>query len=238
MYFAARMNTVDIILPVYNPLTGWEDTVIHRFQSIEKRFPDLRFHLHIINDGSSKLDELRSVEQLKSNLPNFNWISYSVNQGKGYALRQGVASSTADAIVYTDIDWPYTESSMVEMIHLLEQGAMVVIGVRDKGYYAHLPTMRKVISRWLRMFNGYLLRLKVDDTQAGLKAFRSEIKPVFMTTTINRYLFDLEFIYLLAKRKIKVESLPITLREGITFSKMNRKILLQEAFNFLHIWVR
>ena len=82
------------------------------------------------------------------------------------------------------------------------------------------------------------MKLKVNDTQAGLKGFRREVKPLFLMTTINRYLFDLEFIYLLSKQKeLKVEGHPITLRPGITFSKMNRKILFQEARNFMNIWM-
>jgi hypothetical protein len=80
----------------------------------------------------------------------------------------------------------------------------------------------------------------VDDTQAGLKGFTKKVKPVFLATTINRYLFDLEFIYLLSSKKnnFKIEGIPITLRPGITFSHMNKKILLQEARNFLKIWWR
>ena len=125
------------------------------------------------------------------------------------------------------------------MINELLNGAEVVIGVRDEAYYNHLPVMRMRISKWLRAFNGKLLRLKVNDTQAGLKGFHALYKPVFLSTTIDRYLFDLEFIYLLSKYKgIKLVPLPIQLREGITFSKMNRKILLQEGVNFLKIWLR
>jgi hypothetical protein len=47
----------------------------------------------------------------------------------------------------------------------------------------------------------------------------------------------LEFIYLLSGRKVlKVTGFPFALGSGITFSKMNRKILVQEAGNFLRIW--
>ncbi|MEP6646532.1 MAG: hypothetical protein ABJC12_05550, partial [Saprospiraceae bacterium] len=56
-------------------------------------------------------------------------------------------------------------------------------------------------------------------------------------TSIDRYLFDLEFIYFLSSMPdLKVTGYPIRLRPGITFSKMNRKILFQEARNFIRIW--
>jgi glycosyltransferase involved in cell wall biosynthesis len=237
--FGGFMASLDIILPVYNPLPGWEEIVIGRFQSLEKALPGLKIGLFIINDGSQRMDKEKSATMLQAALPGFRWITYDQNRGKGYALRQGVKESTADFIVYTDIDWPYQEVSMVGLIRELLSDADAVIGTRDGGYYEHLPAARRRISRLLRTFNAKFLRLKVDDTQAGLKGFRKNVKDLFLSTTIDRYLFDLEFIFLIsAKKEIKVIGYPITLRPGITFSKMNRKILLQEAGNFLKIWMK
>ncbi len=233
------MTSLDIILPAYNPLPGWEEIVIGRFQSLVKALPDVKIRLFIVNDGSLRLDENQSEALLKEVIPDLQWISYKENRGKGYALRQGVKKSSADFVVYTDIDWPYTEESMIGVIRTLAGSADAVIGKRDENYYTHLPPARRRISRLLRSFNAKLLRLKVDDTQAGLKGFQKNVKEIFLSTTIDRYLFDLEFIYLIsAKKEIKVIGYPIALRPGITFSKMNRKILFQEARNFVKIWVK
>jgi glycosyltransferase involved in cell wall biosynthesis len=233
------MTSLDIILPAYNPLPGWEEIVIGRFQSLVKALPDVKIRLFIVNDGSQRLDEHQSAGILKEVIPDLQWISYKENRGKGFALRQGVKESSAEFIVYTDIDWPYTEESMIGVIRTLTVSADAVIGKRDENYYTHLPPARRRISRLLRSFNAKLLRLKVDDTQAGLKGFRKNVKDIFLSTTIDRYLFDLEFIYLIsAKKEIKVIGYPIALRPGITFSRMNRKILFQEARNFLKIWMR
>jgi glycosyltransferase involved in cell wall biosynthesis len=232
------MTSLDIILPAYNPLPGWEETVIGRFQSLEKALPTFKITLFIVNDGSRTLDVTTSTMILRKAIPDIQWISYKVNQGKGYALREGVKKSTGDYILYTDIDWPYTEDSMITVIDMLAKKSDAVIGIRDEGYYTHLPLSRRRISRLLRKINANFLRLKVDDTQAGLKGFARKVKPIFLSTTINRYLFDLEFIYLLSsgKNDLNVTGIPITLRPGITFSQMNRKILFQEARNFLKIW--
>jgi hypothetical protein len=128
---------------------------------------------------------------------------------------------------------------MIGLIQTLLREGDAVIGIRGEAYYAHLPIARRRISRWLRIINGKLLHLKVNDTQAGLKGFRKNVKEIFLSTTINRYLFDLEFIYLLSgKKDLTVVGYPIVLRPGITFSKMNRKILIREAKNFLKIWMK
>jgi glycosyltransferase involved in cell wall biosynthesis len=233
------MTSLDIILPAYNPLPGWEENVIGRFQSLEKALPDFKIRLFMINDGSQHIEVNTSVNTLKKAIPDLQWISYPENRGKGHALRQGVRQSTADFIIYTDIDWPYTEESMIGLIYKLVYDADVVVGIRDQAYYAQLPPARRRISIALRKINAKMLRLKVDDTQAGLKGFRSNIKDVFLSSTIDRYLFDLEFIFLLSgSKEIVLSGYPIMLRPGITFPKMNWKILFQEAGNFINIWMK
>lgn len=232
------MASLDIILPVYRPLAGWEETVIQRFSSLQKALAGHSIRLIVVNDGTPGLAEAPAWQHLADRLPDAILTGYAENKGKGFALRHGVRQSTADLIIYTDIDWPYTEESMLRVIEGLAKGADAVIGVRDANYYQHLPVARRVISRLLRRFNGMLLRLKVDDTQAGLKGFRRPVAAVFRETTIDRYLFDLEFVYRLSRLSgIKVQACPIELRPGITFSTMNRKILWQEARNFLQIWL-
>lgn len=233
------MVSLDIILPAYNPLPGWEENVIHRFHSLEKALPNFQMHLFVVNDGSELINETKSREMISASVPALTWISYGENRGKGYALRKGVEQSDADFILYTDIDWPYMEESMIGLILRLSQDADAVIGTRNEAYYCHLPPARRRISKLLRKTNATLLRLKVDDTQAGLKAFRKNVKGVFLSTTIDRYLFDLEFIYLLSRDKNhSVFGFPISLRPGISFSQMNRSILIEEAGNFLKVWMK
>lgn len=231
------MLSVDILLPAYNPLPGWELAVIDRFRSLQKKMPEHRFQLILVNDGSQPTGFAPGVEKLQENLPGAMVIQFEMNRGKGKALREGVRKSSGDIILYTDIDWPYTEESMIAMIHALKNEADIVVGVRDEKYYQQLPKMRRRISHWLQKFNSKLLHLQVDDTQAGLKGFRKNIKDLFLSTTINRYLFDLEFIYLLSKKKIRITPLPVELRPGIKFSKMNRKVMLVEGWNFMRIWL-
>ena len=77
--------------------------------------------------------------------------------------------------------------------------------------------------------------LLTSDTQCGLKAMNKKGKEVFLKTTINRYLFDLEFVFLLKRNSIKAAISELTLRDGLTFSEMNNRILFHEFKNFLKI---
>src|SRR5690606_9325308 len=215
------MPTIDIILPAYYPVAGWEEVVINRFTSLQKALPHSSLGLVIVNDGTPGLDESPALTLLRNAIPHLKWVSYAANRGKGYALREGVRHSRAGILVYTDIDWPYTEGCMIDIIQSLNEQTDVAIGTRDNSYYQNLPKARTRISRLLRWINAKLLGLQVSDTQAGLKGFRASAKDLFLATTIDRYLFDLEFIYRLSgRRELRVHPVPVTLREGIVFSRM------------------
>jgi len=170
-------------------------------------------------------------------LPNFEWVSYAQNRGKGYALRQGVEKTTSDIILYTDIDLPYNMNSMLDCLRQIIDGkADLCVAVRNESYYQRLPRRRRYLSKTLRSLNRTLLGLKTSDTQGGLKVFNQKAKRHFLATTIDRYLFDLEFVYLCSRDK-DVVVLPVDsdMRDTIEISKMPLSVLWKEGLNFLKL---
>lgn len=228
------MNKVSIILPCYNPPTSWEDIIVQSIQSLESTFRS-PIELIIVNDGSLvNIDA--GIESIQAQLP-VRYIQLPSNKGKGYALRQGVAAASGTYIIYTDIDFPYDLPSVQKVYEALQAGNDVVAGVKDESYYEHTPLVRKWISKLLRYAIKLFLNIRITDTQCGLKGFNQKGKNLFLQTTIDRYLFDLEFIYISSKKKhdCKLTSITAILRPGIHFRKMNYKILWQESRNFLKI---
>jgi hypothetical protein len=90
----------------------------------------------------------------------------------------------------------------------------------------------------LRLLIRFFIQIPTDDTQCGLKGFNIKGKEVFLSTSIDRYLFDLEFIFLAAKKKLTIQKVPVQLKKGIVLSKSNFGILSTELFNFLKIFLR
>ncbi len=231
------LSTLDIVLPCYNPRADWAEQIVHSYSKFSSSLSDSSVSLIVVNDGTQKHLSEKSIERLKSGITNFQFINYPNNMGKGFALRKGISTSSADICIYTDIDFPYQEESLIELYQKLKTGkADIVIGVRSKNYYDHVPAMRKMISRFLRWMIRNLLSIPITDTQGGLKGFNKKGKEVFLQTTINRYLFDLQFIYLASKRKdIQMIAHEVQLKEGVVFSKMNPRVLFRESLNFLKI---
>jgi glycosyltransferase involved in cell wall biosynthesis len=232
--------SLDIVLPCYNPDPDWEKAVIHSFKAICNALQDVAIRLLIVNDGSVLYAGKEAPEAISRAIPFFQWISYYPNKGKGAALREGMRHSDADITIYTDIDFPYQEASLVEIFEQLRHGkADVVAGVKDAGYYNGVPIGRRIISRLLRGMTAVFLGIRITDTQCGLKGMNAKGRAVFLQTTIDRYLFDLEFIYLASHtRDLQLRSHAIRLKESTRFTRMNAGILLQESLNFVRIILR
>ncbi len=228
---------LSVVLPCYQPAPDWQAQVLAGYQAVVAAAGH-RPELLIVDDGNAAPIE-QSAGELKAQIPEIRFLRYTPNRGKGYALRQGVAAAAGELLIYTDIDFPYrTESFAALYQQLLAGSADVAIGIKDTTYYESVPPARRFISKSLRRGIGLLLHMPVTDTQCGLKGFNSRGKEQFLATTINRYLFDLEFVARCFKKAIhlKVVALPVTLRPGVTFRKMNYRLLWPEVKNFIALW--
>lgn len=228
-----------IVVPCFNPSEAWGISFANRYRELTDRLASLpvSVSLTLVNDGYPNGARPAVLDQLPSLLPGMHLVSYEENRGKGYALRQGIAASEGDFYLITDADFPYTLESMAAVVeHLLQVGG-IAAGNRDLAYYAHVPQFRKLLSKSLRWMLRNLLQLQVTDSQCGLKGFDRAGKAIFLETTIDRFLFDLEFL-LLAKKRVHVDPVPVELRPGVVFSKVGWKILATEGRNFLNLFLR
>lgn len=227
---------ISLVLPCYNPPIGWEKVVVNSVQSIEKK--DVKLNLIVVIDGAKINVTPTQLAYLKEKVDKIEIIDYPINRGKGFALRSGVEKVKTDLVIYTDIDFPYTEESFFAIYDGLLEGNDVVVGHRGQSYYEKTPYVRKVISKSLRWTLKTFLRLPTDDSQCGIKGFNKTGATIFLDTEIDRFLFDLEFIKLASKRKVKIQKKNVTLKPDVVFSKVNFSILFSESINFFKVLFR
>jgi len=228
-------TTVDIVLPCYNPNENWHAELL-KFNDFVKGKFDANYI--VVNDGSKSKSLQNQINILIEHQIKVQFISYDTNMGKGFALRKGVSSASSDFIVYTDIDFPFKNESTLRVIQTLCVGQCdVVAGYRSEEYYQNkMSGFRKLLSKSFRFFIKDILNLPISDTQCGLKGFNKTGRELFLKTTINRYLFDFEFIYRSCKNKnIRVLTVPAELKDNVIFSRMKIKILVQETFNLISV---
>jgi glycosyltransferase involved in cell wall biosynthesis len=234
--FAIQILTLDILIPIYNPHEQWADEVVRQYNKLVVLLPkEVSHNLIMVNDGSQRnleSDAKKILDQIEGAI----WITYDENMGKGYALRQAVKASSAELMMFTDYDFPYTYGSMVRMIEkLMNPSTDAVVGNRDESYYQHISSRRKRISQFLRKVNKLIFRLPTDDTQCGLKAFKANKRELFLSTKTNRYLIDVEFLKKLGDTHSHVDIQLVKLREGVVLSKISNLSLFKEMINYLKI---
>lgn len=214
-----------------NPPTDWAEKTHTSHQKLE-RLLNAKVNLIIVDDGSIEQSEIGKIGQLDQSVT----ILFSrKNFGKGHALRLGIDAAKTDCIIFTDADFPYELDSIKALAQTIQIGADVALGHREQDYYASVPWFRKGLSESFRFVLKSILKFPITDTQCGLKGMNKTGKAIFMQTSINRFLVDMEFIKLAVKQNVKISPVVVQLRPNVKFSKMGIGVLIRELINFIKV---
>lgn len=235
---------LDLIFPLYNPKTAWEKRLAEVIPDLLKYFDAINVSLNfiLVDDGSAVTVFSSAVKQQLQEVARqqITFHHYAPNHGKGYCLRYGVARAQSDYQIYTDYDIPFGVESITSVYEALRNGADVVMGDRGAKYARHLSPFRKMLSTGVRGLNAIILGLPLNlvDAQGGIKGFNNVGKAAFLSTQIETFLFDTEFILLSFRGGLKIVKIPLTMRDDLHFSKMGMKILWRELKNMAKIFLR
>ena len=211
-------------------MQGWEQRIMNADLQL-KAATKTTIRWIIVDDGSKESPE-PAIQKLTSANIELLFVSHGINKGKGQALRTGMGYAKAPYIIYTDIDLPYTQESMIAVIDALEDFD-VVIGTRNQSYHNKIPKGRLWVSKMVMLVNKVIMKLPTSDTQGGLKGLRASALHHFLNTTIDRYLIDIDFI----KRVHRDPTLKIGMQEVNTIdqyatSNVSSAVLLRELKDY------
>jgi glycosyltransferase involved in cell wall biosynthesis len=225
---------VSVIFPCFNPPEKWAENLIQEYKTLSGKIPE-KIEFIVVVDGAN--DRIaNSLNLLSSEIPFFKLLEYAANRGKGFAVRKGMEMAKGEILIYTDVDLPYTTESIFKIYSSLKnRECELAVGIKNDSYYKQVPFARRLLSKGLRKLIKFFLSIPITDTQCGLKGFVKEVRVIFLKTTIDRYLFDLEFIRLAYKFKYKIMPIQITLKENVHFRSMNYRILIPEMTNFMRL---
>ena len=129
----------------------------------------------IVIDDCSKdgtLDILEANPQLYQKL-----LKHDVNQGKGAALRTGIAAATGDIVIIQDADMEYDPRDYSGLIEpILRREADAVFGSRFMGSGPHRVVYfwHMVGNRFLTLLSNMLTNINLTDMETCYKVFRKE----------------------------------------------------------------
>ena len=202
---------LSIVVPCYNE----EKKIYSNLLKLSKIIAEFSKNYEIIcvNDGSTDCSK-KEIHQACKKDGHIHLKSYDINRGKGYALKIGVAEAEGDLIGFIDCDLELSPSYIKDYIEIMkeEKADAVIASKMHKDSKISYPLNRRILSLGYYVFLKSLFRLKVKDTQTGLKLFkRNIIKPVMEKVTINGFAFDIEVLALINKNGRKIVDAPIEL---------------------------
>lgn len=144
------------------------------------------------------------------------------NRGKGSAVAAAVPSIAGDRVVIVDADLAYRDDAIRRAAAALDDADMAVgsrrhaestytVPVRLFGFLYRRHVLGWLFNRLVRLTLG----LTAQDTQCGLKAFRSEtFRQLMPQVRTSRFAFDLEVWLLAGASGVRVAEIPVDVRYG------------------------
>ncbi len=201
----AHPMKLSIIMPCFN-----EVHTIERIVAAVLAAPVDNKELIIVDDGSTDGTQeiLRSrVEPLVAKV-----IYHQVNQGKGAALRTGIAAARGDVVLVQDADLEYDPSDYATLLAPIELGkADVVYGSRFMGGDAHrvLFFWHGLGNRFLTLLSNMFTNLTFTDIETGYKVFTREVIEQ-ISISENRFGVEPELTAKIAKLRCRIYEVGIS----------------------------
>ena len=196
------MQKITILIPVFNE----KDSLTKLLEKVESVNFGLEKEIILIDDFSTD-----GTKDLYSVLP-YKVLYHEKNQGKGAALRTGLAEASGDIIIIQDADLEYNPEDYIPLVNLImSEKADVVYGSRladdrNVGKFLLLIFLANVT---LSLITRLLFGVKLTDMETCYKAFKADvIKDI--TIESDRFDFEPEITAKVLKKNVRFMEIPIS----------------------------
>jgi len=188
-----------VIIPTYNNAASLA-AVIEDVAQYTK-------HIIVVNDGSTD-----NTVDIVIQFPIVQFINYSNNVGKGWALRKAFAYATDKGYKYAitiDSDGQHFAKDLPAFIHKLEEEPnAIIIGARNMNQ-ASVPGGSSFGNRFSNFWFKVETGITSPDTQSGYRLY--PLEPLKKMRFITRkYEFEIEVLVRLVWKGVKVIAVPVT----------------------------
>ena len=196
---------ISIIMPAYNEAHCIEESIA----SVKRQFDEFSDDYEIIlvddgsEDGTGKLVQSLAPSKVKV-------VSYAENRGKGFAVKTGFNHVTGEYTFIMDSDLEIVPTELQEYIDTLKSSDLVIGSKRHPGSIVRAVALRRFLSLGYNVLERLLVGVRVSDTQAGLKGWKSTVlRKVVPLMSIKGYAFDLELLAIASLLGVRLKELPV-----------------------------
>jgi glycosyltransferase involved in cell wall biosynthesis len=207
---------LSFVIPAYNEEDSIEDALGALDYAVKDR--RLPYEVVVVDDGSADKTLLKAMTYASRN-GHVRVISYTQNEGKGYAVKAGFMQATGDVVVFADSDLDIDLGTVASYVEALRHGDIVIASKWHPDSVVSMPLTRRILSHGFNVLVRLLTGANLKDTQVGLKAMKkSAFKDIFPILCVKRYAFDVELLAVASLYGLKIVEMPTQLRIRNSFN--------------------
>lgn len=213
---------LSIVIPCYNEskdIKAKTDVVLEKCKTLP-----IETEVILVNDGSKD-----NTQEVINSIDGVVHSGYEINRGKGGAVKQGILDATGDYVLFMDADLSTDLSAMDTLLPLLGKEEFIIGSRHHKSSQIPIkqPAKRRFIGWCCRKLVNMKFHFHYSDTQCGFKCIKSEFaKKMVEKQIVERFAFDVEYLYIAKLNDVKVVEIPIIWRDdrGSTVSPLKSSI--------------
>jgi glycosyltransferase involved in cell wall biosynthesis len=194
---------LSVIVPVYNERVTVAE-VIRRIRAVDV---PVDVEVIVVDDGSSD-----GTDKVLSALGDstVRILRHEVNQGKGAAIRTGMASARGDLLLIQDADLEYDPEDWPSLLNPTLRGkARVVYGSRFTGQRKNMMPLHWMGNRFLSLVTNILYSSTMSDMETCYKLFDRRVLEG-ITIESDKFDFEPEITAKVLRRGYRIYEVPIS----------------------------
>lgn len=204
-----QFRLLTIIIPVYNEHSTVGE-VIGRVAALEL---PLEKEIIVVDDGSDDA----TPERLREHEGAVRIFTNPVNEGKGAAVRVGLANASGDIILLQDADLETDPNELESLLRpILEGKTSVVYGSRFLDGENRIAITRRLANRFLTSLANALLGTRLTDMETAYKVFTAEVARKLELES-NRFEIEPEITAKISRAGYPILEVPVTYRPRTRF---------------------